>query len=321
MDRAQYDNVKKERDFLMTRILVVGASGQVAHALDAGCPEGVALRLTSRQDLDLLDLDGLTARFEALMDAFNPHFVINAAAYTAVDRAQSEPADALAVNATAPGILARVCGGVNCPILHYSTDYVFDGTKDTPYCEDDLTRPLSVYGSSKLEGERAILAANRKSLILRTSWVYSAHGGNFLKTMLRLASERDALSVVNDQFGTPTSADLIARVSFQVINAMLAQGAHHDDPRWGLYHLTASGSTSWHGYASYLIAKARQMGFPVRVHQDNIKPVGSDQFPTVAVRPTNSRLSTQKICTTFGLTLPEWNEGVDAVLGKLACGS
>ena len=164
-------------------------------------------------------------------------------------------------------------------------------------------------------------AASQQILILRTSWVFGVHGSNFLKTMLRLAIERDELSVVSDQFGAPTSADLIARVSYELMGAMLDVQVDADDPRWGLYHLTASGETSWHGYAAYLIARAREMGFPVRVEQEKIKPVTSEQFPTAAVRPANSRLDTQLLRSTFGLTLPDWTVCVDQVLGKLRCES
>lgn len=300
---------------------MIGGTGQVAWALQQACPQDCTLRMVPRQEMDLSDVDVLAARVEQLIQSFNPQFIVNAAAYTAVDRAESEQAQAFAVNALAPAIIANMAAQANCPVLHYSTDYVFDGTKDGAYTEEDEPNPRSVYGSSKLAGERAIRAASQQILILRTSWVFGVHGGNFLKTMLRLASERESLSVVSDQIGTPTSADLIARVSFSLMQTMLEPQVDSNDPRWGLYHLTARGSTSWHGYASYLIARARELGFSVRVAQESIKPVTSDQFPTAAVRPANSRLDTTRLCRTFGITLPDWEMCVDDVLGKLRCES
>ncbi|AWB35829.1 dTDP-4-dehydrorhamnose reductase [Orrella marina] len=303
------------------RILVIGGTGQVAWALGQGCPQDYTLRMVPRQELDLSDVDVLASRVEQLIQSFNPQFIVNAAAYTAVDRAESEENIAFAVNGIAPAIITNIAAQANCPVLHYSTDYVFDGTKSGSYVEDDEPNPVSAYGISKLAGERGMRAASQQILILRTSWVFGVHGSNFLKTMLRLASERDELSVVSDQFGAPTSADLIARVSYELMGAMLDVQVDADDPRWGLYHLTASGETSWHGYAAYLIARAREMGFPVRVEQEKIKPVTSEQFPTAAVRPANSRLDTQLLRSTFGLTLPDWTVCVDEVLGKLRCES
>lgn len=297
------------------RILVTGATGQVGVALKQTCPEGFDLRATSREELDLSDIDSLAYRLEDLMHSFKPDFLVNAAAYTAVDRAESDEATANAVNAIAPGILAMVAAQANVPLLHYSTDYVFDGSKTEPYTEQDPTGPLSAYGRSKLAGERAIASAGGKWLILRTCWVFGAHGENFLKTMLRLASTRDSLNVVNDQLGSPTSADLIAQVTFQMIQIMNAE--QEQDPRWGLYHLSAAGSTTWFDYARYLIARARELGFDIRIKDEAIGPVPSAQYPTAAVRPMNSRLDTRLIEKTFGVRLASWQDGVEDVLRKL----
>lgn len=279
------------------------------------CPQDVELVPLTRAELDLSDIDSLAYRLEDLIQRYRPDFLVNAAAYTAVDQAESDESGAYAVNALAPGILAMVAAQTNVALLHYSTDYVFDGSKQGPYTETDATNPLSVYGRSKLAGERAIAAAEGRWLVLRTSWVYGEHGGNFLKTMLRLAAERDALKVVDDQTGSPTSARLIARVTFDIIHAL--RDAQDQDPRWGLYHLTASQSTTWYGYARYLIAQARTLGFTVKVEDSAIEPVASSQFPSAATRPQNSCLDTARLQQIFGLTLPDWQTGVDEVLNRL----
>jgi dTDP-4-dehydrorhamnose reductase len=239
--------------------------------------------------------------------------MVNAAAYTAVDQAEDEEPLAYAINALAPGIIAEVAARQAIPLIHYSTDYVFDGQGDQPFRETDTTAPLSVYGRSKLAGERAVQAAGGQHLILRTSWVFGKHGQNFLKTMLRLAQTREALSVVNDQIGAPTSAALLAHVPMQ----MLQQLQGPEDSRWGLYHLCPKGFTSWHGYACYAIGQARQAGWPIKVTEQAIAPVGSDEFPVKATRPHNSRLCTDKLQQAFGLRLPAWQDEVDQVLALL----
>jgi len=301
------------------RILVTGATGQVGDALKQACPDGFDLRATSRAEIDLSDVDSLAYRLEDLVHSFQPDFLVNAAAYTAVDQAESDETTANAVNAIAPGILAMVAAQVNVPLLHYSTDYVFDGSKASPYTEQDVPDPLSAYGRSKLAGERAIASAGGKSLILRTCWVFGPHGQNFLKTMLRLAATRDTLKVVDDQQGCPTSANLIAQVTYQLIRAMWAEP--EQDPRWGLYHLSASGSTTWFEYARYLIAQARDLGFEIRIKDEAITPVPSSQYPTAAIRPMNSRLDTRLIKETFDVQLASWQDGVDDVLRTLRCAS
>ena len=297
-------------------ILLLGANGQVGHALQTSLNSlGKVVACTRAQ----LDFDQTPEQFGralgALMQQHQPTVVVNASAYTAVDRAQTEPELAQRMNALAPGLIAQAAQAAGACVVHYSTDYVFKGDQLTPYVETDATAPQSVYGQSKLAGEQAVASGCARHLIFRTSWVVSAHGGNFLKTMLKLAQERDALSVVSDQVGAPTSAALLALITTQVLQALLAQPGL--DPRWGLYHLTASGHTNWHAYACYVIAQARRAGWPIKVQDEAIKPIATKDYPVAAARPLNSRLDTGKLCQAFGLTLPDWRVGVDEVLRAL----
>lgn len=297
-------------------ILLLGANGQVGHALQTSLNSlGKVVACTRAQ----LDFDQTPEQFGralgALMQQHQPTVVVNASAYTAVDRAQTEPELAQRMNALAPGLIAQAAQAAGACVVHYSTDYVFKGDQLTPYVETDATAPQSVYGQSKLAGEQAVAGGCARHLIFRTSWVVSAHGGNFLKTMLKLAQERDALSVVSDQVGAPTSAALLASITTQVLQALLAQPGL--DPRWGLYHLTASGHTNWHAYACYVIAQARRAGWPIKVQDEAIKPIATKDYPVAAARPLNSRLDTGKLCQAFGLTLPDWRVGVDEVLRAL----
>ena len=297
-------------------ILLLGANGQVGHALQTSLNSlGKVVACTRAQ----LDFDQTPEQFGralgALMQQHQPTVVVNASAYTAVDRAQTEPELAQRMNALAPGLIAQAAQAAGACVVHYSTDYVFKGDQLTPYVETDATAPQSVYGQSKLAGEQAVASGCARHLIFRTSWVVSAHGGNFLKTMLKLAQERDALSVVSDQVGAPTSAALLASITTQVLQALLAQPGL--DPRWGLYHLTASGHTNWHAYACYVIAQARRAGWPIKVQDEAIKPIATKDYPVAAARPLNSRLDTGKLCQAFGLTLPDWRVGVDEVLRAL----
>jgi len=297
-------------------ILLLGANGQVGHALQTSLNSlGKVVACTRAQ----LDFDQTPEQFAralgALMQQHQPTVVVNASAYTAVDRAQTEPDLAQRINALAPGLIARAAQAVGACVVHYSTDYVFKGDQLTPYVETDATAPQSVYGQSKLVGEQAVASGCVRHLIFRTSWVVSAHGGNFLKTMLKLAQERDALSVVSDQVGAPTSAALLASITTQVLQTLLAQPGL--DPRWGLYHLTASGHTNWHAYACYVIAQARRACWPIKVQDEAIKPIATKDYPVAAARPLNSRLDTGKLCQAFGLTLPDWRVGVDEVLRAL----
>jgi dTDP-4-dehydrorhamnose reductase len=257
---------------------------------------------------DLTNLDGLAATVAAIQ----PDVIVNAAAHTAVDKAESEPELAHTVNALAPGVLAEAAQRCGAWLVQYSTDYVFDGSGDQPWRETDATGPLSVYGRTKLEGEQRIAAACEKHLIFRTSWVYAARGGNFAKTMLRLAKERDRLTVINDQFGAPTGAELLADVTAHAIRSAVTQ------PQLaGLYHLAAAGVTSWHGYAQFVIAQAAQAGVALKTTPDSIDPVPTSAFPTPATRPHNSRLATHKLQTAFGLTLPAWEQGVARMLTEI----
>ena len=292
-------------------ILLTGKDGQVGTALLPVLHHLGRIVAVGRRECDLADATAIAN----IVRATRPNIIVNAAAYTAVDKAEGDMALAFAVNARAPGLLAQLASESGATLIHYSTDYVFDGNKTQPYREDDPTCPLSVYGQSKLAGEIAILAANPQCLVLRTSWVFSEHGTNFLKTMLKLACERDALAIVSDQFGAPTSANLIARVTERVVRSI----AHDKDATpYGIYHLAAQGETSWHGFAVYLIERARALGLPVRVAVDAIKPIPTSAYPTAAARPLNSRLNTAKLRSNFDFDLPPWQDGVQSVLEALA---
>ena len=244
-----------------------------------------------------------------LVRALRPDVIVNAAAHTAVDKAESEPEFARTLNALAPGVLAREAAALGAWLVHYSTDYVFDGSGDKPRAEDAPTGPLSTYGRTKLEGEDLIRASGCRHLILRTSWVYSARGGNFACTMLKLAAERDQLTVIDDQIGAPTGADLLADVTAHVLRAVV----RNPKPA-GTYHAVAAGETSWHGYARYVIDWARQNGRPVKVTAETIEPVPSSAYASAARRPLNSRLSTERLRRTFGLEMPPWQAGVQRML-------
>jgi dTDP-4-dehydrorhamnose reductase len=293
-------------------ILLLGSKGQVGWELQRSlAPLGrvVALDRHSREHCgDLADLEGLKATVRAL----KPVAIVNAAAHTAVDKAESEPELAQLINALAPQALAEVATEVGAWLLHYSTDYVFDGSGERPWREDDATGPLNRYGRSKLDGERLIAQACERHLILRTSWVYAARGGNFAKTMLRLAAGRERLTVIDDQHGAPTGAELIADASAHVLAQALRTGAGA-----GLYHLAAAGETSWHGYASHVIATARRLRPELALQVQAIDPVPTSAFPTPARRPHNSRLDTHKLQQVFGLNLPHWQQGVERLLAEI----
>ena len=241
--------------------------------------------------------------------------IVNAAAYTAVDKAESEQALAARINAEAPGVLAREAAALGAWLVHYSTDYVFDGSGQERWSEDAVTGPLSVYGSTKMAGEQAIAVSNARALVLRTSWVYAARGNNFAKTMLRLAAERDVLNVVVDQFGAPTGADLIADVTAHIIHQVFnTQGASH---LAGTYHLAAAGETSWHGFAQFVLAHARRNGAELKVSAENIGAITTEAYPVPAPRPRNSRLSLDKLESTFNLKMPLWEQGVQRMLDEI----
>lgn len=294
------------------KILLLGKNGQVGWELQRSlAPLGELVAVGRDEDGlcgDLANLDGLAATVRQLA----PDVIVNAAAYTAVDRAENEVELCHTVNALAPGVLAAEAASSGALLVHYSTDYVFDGSGQAPWREDAATGPLSVYGKTKLAGEQAIAAAACRHLIFRTSWVYAARGGNFARTMLRLAGERERLSVVDDQIGAPTGADLIADVTAHALRSLQYQAAPG-----GIYHLAAAGQTSWHGYASFVIALARETGVPLRVAADAIDAVGSAAFPAPAPRPKNSRLALQKIEQAFELTMPPWQAGVRRMLSEI----
>lgn len=293
------------------KILLLGKNGQVGWELQrALAPLGamVALDRAGADGLrgDLEDLDGLARTVRKVA----PDVVVNAAAYTAVDKAETDVARAQCINAEAPGVLAAAAAEVGALLVHYSTDYVFDGSGDKPWREDSPTGPLSVYGRTKLAGEDAIRASGCRHLIFRTSWVHAARGGNFARTMLRLAAERERLTVIADQIGAPTGADLIADVSAHAIRASLAAPALS-----GTYHLVADGETSWHGYARFVIETARELGVSLKVEE--IAPIATRDYPTAAARPLNSRLDTQRLRSAFGLHLPDWRDGVARMLREI----
>ena len=295
------------------KILLLGKNGQVGWELQRS--------LASMGDVVALDFDSpapLTADFSqpeslaATVRAVAPNIIVNAAAHTAVDKAESEPDFARALNANSPAVLAREAATLGAVLMHYSTDYVFDGSGTTPWLETSPTGPLSVYGATKLEGEEAIRASGCKHLIFRTSWVYAARGGNFAKTMLKLAKERDRLTVIDDQIGSPTGADLLADLTAHALRAV----------QWrtelaGTYHAVAQGETSWHGYAQHVIEFARAAGQPIKVAPEAVLAVPTSAFPTPAQRPGNSRMNTQKLRNAFGFTLPAWESGVDRMLTEV----
>jgi dTDP-4-dehydrorhamnose reductase len=288
----------------MMKILLLGRGGQVGWELQrslAVLGELVALDFDAAGNPDGLcgdfsDLDGLAETVRRVA----PDVIVNSAAHTAVDKAESEPEFARLLNAQAPAVLADEARKLGAWLVHYSTDYVFDGSGHQPWSEDDATGPLSVYGRTKLEGEQNVARCERH-LTLRTSWVYAARGGNFAKTMLRLAKERDALTVINDQFGAPTSAELLADVTALALKAAVA------NPKLaGLYHCVAGGETNWHQYARFVLEQARSLGWQLKAGPDQVAEVATAQYPTPARRPLNSRLNTTKLQSAFGLHLPHW---------------
>ncbi|MEO7464872.1 MAG: dTDP-4-dehydrorhamnose reductase [Nitrosospira sp.] len=291
------------------KILLFGKNGQVGWELQRSlAPLGELTAL----DFDSQELCGDFMRLDGIADsvrAIAPDVIVNAAAHTAVDKAESESDRVRTINALAPATLAREARKLGAWLIHYSTDYVFDGSGSKPWVETDAAAPLSVYGSTKLEGEEAILASGCDHLIFRTSWVFAARGGNFAKTMLRLAQEHDRLTVIDDQVGAPTGADLLADVTAHAIRT-----AQQRQSLSGLYHLVASGATSWHGYAHFVLNLARQAGVSLQVTPESILPVSTSAFPLPAQRPKNSRLDTRKLRATFDLCLPSWQTGVERMI-------
>lgn len=295
-------------------ILLLGKNGQVGWELQralAPLGELVALDRAGAEGLvgDLAQPQALARTVATL----RPQVIVNAAAYAAVDKAESDVALARCINAEAPGALAQAAAACGALLVHYSTDYVFDGSGTQPWREDDATGPLSVYGQTKLEGEQAIAASGCQHLIFRTSWVYGARGGNFAKTMLRLARERDELKVIDDQIGAPTGADLLADVAAHAIRQALVPTAISLS---GIYHLAAAGETSWCAYARFVLEQAQVMGQGLKVGPTQVQAIPTSAYPTPARRPHNSRLDTTRLRKTFGLTLPHWQTGVARMLAE-----
>ncbi len=293
------------------KIVLLGATGQVGRELTATLPALGEVVVCDRGKADLERPDGVID----LLARERPDVIINAAAYTAVDKAEQEPERAELVNAiTVAAIAAEACRQ-DALLMHYSTDYVFDGESTAPYRETDPTGPLSVYGKTKLAGEQAIADAGCRHYVLRTSWVYATHGTNFLRTMLRLAAERDDLAVVADQWGAPTSAALIAEITTELVRRSDARSTAIPT---GLFHLAPQGVTTWHDYATLLLTAARDLGMTLRVSPDRIRPLTTAEYPTLARRPASSRLCTDKLANALARKLPEWQDGVLEAVAELS---
>lgn len=295
------------------KLLLLGCGGQVGWELQRSlAPLGEVIALDFDTPGELRADFSQPEALRALVRKLAPDAIVNAAAHTAVDKAESEPDLARTLNATAPGVLAQEAAACGALLVHYSTDYVFDGSGHHARDEAAATGPLSIYGRTKLEGEDAIRASGCPHLILRTSWVYAARGGNFARTMLKLAAERDTLTVIDDQFGAPTGADLLADVTAHALRRLRA-----DASLSGTYHCVAGGETSWHGYATQVIEWARRHGLPVKVAPAAVRPVPTTAYPTPARRPLNSRLDTRKLQAAFELNLPHWQSGVERMLTEI----
>lgn len=292
------------------KLLLTGKNGQVGFELKRSLAPLGEVVAVGVDECDFSD----TGAVRNLVRSVRPDVIINPAAYTAVDKAEDETALARAVNAEAPGVLGEEAARLGALVVHYSTDYVFDGTKRGSYTEADNTNPQSVYGLTKRDGELALAAANPRNLIMRTSWVVGAHGGNFAKTMLRLAAERDMLGVVADQWGAPTSAALLADVTAHLVRQ---QQAEREAFSYGTYHVVAGGETNWAEYARFVIAQAIAAGKPMKVHPEAVKAITTADYPTPAKRPSNSRLDTSRFAQTFGLELPHWQQGLRHILEQI----
>lgn len=294
------------------KILLFGKGGQVGWELQrALLPLGELVAL----DFDSTDLCGDFSQPEGIartVATVRPDIIVNAAAHTAVDKAESESDFARTLNATTPGVIARAAAASGAWLMHYSTDYVFDGSGNAPWTEESPTDPLNVYGRTKLEGEQAIRESGCKHIIFRTSWVYAARGGNFAKTMLKLSQERERLTVIDDQFGAPAGADLLADLTSIALRTALSRSDVA-----GTYHAAPEGETNWHGYATHVVEFARRAGLTIKVRPGAIEAVPTSSFPTPAKRPGNSRLDTSKLRNTFSVALPDWHIGVDRMLTEV----
>lgn len=294
------------------KILLLGKNGQVGYELQRTLLPLGTLVLPGRNEADLSDL----SKLGKLLDACAPDVIVNAAAYTAVDQAEADAVNAYRVNAEALGVLAAYAYRRKALLVHYSTDYVFDGTKSDAYLETDAANPLGVYGDSKHRGEELVLQSGCDTLIFRTSWVVSARRSNFIKTILRLANERDQLDVVADQHGAPTSAELIADVSALAIACFRKQALSK-----GIYHLTAAGTTNWHGLARHVVERSTNNGHKLTLKSKNIRAIATEAYPTPAARPKNSRLNTTALSEALGLQLPTWETHVDRIIDELTLGN
>jgi dTDP-4-dehydrorhamnose reductase len=293
------------------KILLTGKHGQIGFELQRALAPLGEVCAVDQPECDLTQ----AAAVRELVQSFKPDLIVNPAAYTAVDKAESEPELAHAINAVAPGVLGQEAAKLGAWVVHYSTDYVFDGKKSDAYTESDLPNPQSVYGRTKRDGEIALQQSGARHLILRTSWVVGAHGNNFAKTILKLAGERDGLNVVADQHGAPTSAALLADVTAQLIRQQQREG--DDSVPGGLYHVVAAGETSWYDYARLVLSEALAAGKPLRLSPDSIRAIRTSEYPTPAKRPANSRMDTHKLRSTFGLELPHWQSGVRHILQQV----
>jgi dTDP-4-dehydrorhamnose reductase len=296
------------------KILLTGKNGQVGWELQRTLASLGRLTAVDRREMDLADPDSIIR----VIREVRPDLIVNAAAYTAVDKAESEPDAAMAVNGVAPGIMAEEARRLNAAIIHYSTDYVFDGTKKTPYTEEDVPNPLNVYGKTKLAGERAVQAGGAPYLILRTSWVYGARGKNFLLTILRLARERDELKIVDDQVGAPTWCRLLAEVTSQITAQFFSPWCRPAVPMadaGGIYHAVSSGATSWHGFAAKILEGVHR---GTTRAAPKLYPIATSEYPLPAARPRNSCLANEKLTRTYGLTMPSWEESLAFCLGEIA---
>ena len=291
------------------KILLTGKNGQVGFELEKKLSTLGEVIATDREELDLANPDAI----RAFIDQTNPDIIINPAAYTAVDKVESEPDLAYQINVTAPEVLAKKATELNIPLVHFSTDYVFDGLKKEAYIETDKTNPQSVYGKTKCEGEEKI-RTHAKHIILRTSWVFGSHGNNFLKTILRLIIEKESLNIVGDQWGSPASSSMLSDVTFKIVETILKNKNFND---YGTYHVTTEGETNWYDYASLISNEAMKLNLKVKCAPDQIHSILTSEYPTAAKRPLNSRLNTDKIKNTFMLELPHWESEVKRVLREL----
>jgi dTDP-4-dehydrorhamnose reductase len=293
------------------RILLFGKNGQIGFESERALKNIGEVFALNRKDADFNEPETL----RHIVRHFKPNIIVNAVAYTAVDRAEDDYKNAYTINSVAPRILAEEAEILGSVMVHYSTDYVYDGLKDERYIETDPPNPQSVYGKTKLQGDVSVMKNCSRNLIFRTSWIFGVHGNNFLKSILQAATKRHRLDVVVDQIGTPTSSMLISEVTADILKK--SSHLQPEDDCWGLYHLSASGQTTWYDYARYIISQAGTLGYTLKASPVTIRPIMTKDYPSLANRPANSQLDTTKLHQTFGVELPEWKLGVDRVLGLL----